>query len=548
MNQILDNYLFDAFASASDSIFVYVTDIKQDLTRWSKRAVDFFGLESEYLNNVMEVWTEHVHPDDREAFLTDINAVFTGESANHNCQYRARTRYGEYVWVECRGSIIYDSNGEAAVFAGIMTWLDNQNKYDSLTHLLTGYELLRKSFGESGSLMVVGVDRFRNINSQHGIIYGNKILVRLAQLLEEYAPGMVVYRFQGDEFAVYGKQKTQQEMAIIFKKTLAACNGNDVESGLVSFSISAGIVEFTAGDEAPDILGKAELSLAYAKENNSTHMAMYSSEIEEKQSRRNKISEELLRCIKDDFRGFHLVYQPILDNNGEMVVACESLLRWENDNPDIGPCYPNEFIPILESNGGIIEVGYYVMKESIRQAAEWQKKYKKFNVSFNVSYLQMEDPKFVPMIIETVGQYNMDTSCVVVELTESVLVADTVMVRNSFELLKKYGIQIALDDFGTGNSSFWMLHNINVDIIKLDQSFIRGLKDSGTDIDYAIVESVGLMCNRIGCQTVAEGVETDAIWKMISKFDFTGLQGYLFSRPVNVDEFEELLKKYHMER
>ena len=137
-------------------------------------------------------------------------------------------------------------------------------------------------------------------------------------------------------------------------------------------------------------------------------------------------------------------------------------------------------------------------------------------------------------------------SCIVVELTESIFVADTVMVKNSFELLRKHGIKIALDDFGTGNSSFWMLHNIDVDIIKLDQSFIRGLDKSTNKIDFAIVESVCLMCKRIGCLTIAEGVETEDIQNMINKFGFAGLQGYLFSRPVEVPDFEKFLYSHDM--
>ena len=488
------------------------------------------------------MWLEHIHPDDRQIYIDDINAVFSGKSAHHNCQYRAKNKYGKYIWVECRGSIIRDDEGNPAVFAGLMTRIDHQSKYDSLTHLLTGYELIRTSLGDSGALMILGIDNFRNINSQHGLVYGNKVLLHLSELLTSYAGEAVVYRFRGDEFAIYSKTACAYDMEALYHKVYDDCKKGKPDDDIQSYLISAGIVDITPScNDTTEILGRAELSLAHAKEENASHVCIFSPEIEQKHMRRTMISEALNKSIENDFEGFNLVYQPIFENSGNTIISCEALLRWSPNDVRIGACYPDEFIPILENTGGIIPVGYFVMKEAIRQAAEWRKKYKKFSVSFNVSYLQLQDPDFVPAIIKTVNMYHLDTSSVIVELTESVLAADTDMVRNSFELLKQNGIKIALDDFGTGNSSFWTLHNINIDILKLDQSFIRGLNNGEKRIDYAIVESVGLMCNRIGCKTIAEGVENNEIWKMINKFEFTGLQGYLFSRPVDTSSFEELL-------
>lgn len=546
MNEILDNYLFEAFSNASDSIFVYVTDVKEDITRWSKNAVRFFNLESEYTTNTAELWLEYIHPDDREIYYDDISEIFLGNSAHHNCQYRVKNRYGEYIWVECKGSISLDENGELAVFAGIMTWLDNQNKYDNLTHLLTSYELLRYPFEEPGALMLIGIDRFRDINSQHGIMYGNRVLVKLAKILENEAHNCSVYRFQGDEFVVCGLGMGSQDMAAIFKRIQKASNAFDLEDGLSSFSISAGITEFAQTDTVPDVLSKAALILNHAKETSSSHMALYSTAVRQKQMRRNMISEELLYCIKNDFQDFYLVYQPLFDNSGENVIGCEALLRWNPSNQEIGECGPSEFVPILERNGGINDVGFFVVEQVMKQAALWQKKYKDFRVSFNISYLQLEDPKLVPYIVQALEYYRVNPSQIMVELTESVYASDTLMVNQSFDVLRKHGIKIALDDFGTGSSSFWTLHNIYVDVVKLDQAFIRGLADDKSGIDYAIIESTALMCKRIGFTTIAEGIETPDIWEKIRPFGFNGLQGFLFSTPVEVDAFEQLLDSRNM--
>lgn len=545
MNEVLSSELFEAFASASDNIYIYVSDMKTGVTRWSKEAVDYFGLPSEYIEDTTTMWVEHIHPEDRSIFIEDISKVLNGTSRKHNCQYRARNRYGDYNWVECKGSVIYGEDGEPDLFAGLMTRLDNRNKYDPITHMLTGYELMREDFNDAGALMNVGIDNFRKINSQYGLSYGNRVLVYLAECLKAHANGALVYRFQGDEFLIYGKGMNAEQFTFIFEKVKQECLTPIKEEHLVGFSITGSIVEFGADEGTVKVLAKSELCFNYAKENRGSFVTVYSADIEKSVNRKKLISESLLESIKEDFKGFRLVYQPIIANTGDSVVGCEALLRWKSDREDIGNCYPDEFISILESNGGMKDVGYFVMREAIRQASIWQKNFKEFNVSFNVSYVQLEDAEFVPDIVRTIEKYGANPQRIIVELTESILNVDTVKVKKSFELLRKHGILIALDDFGTGNSSFWMLHNIDVDVLKLDQSFIRGLEGT-IGIDYAIVKSIGIMCDHIGCKTVAEGVETKEIWTMLSEFGFTGLQGYLFSKPIEVADFEEFLLEYNM--
>lgn len=219
MNPILENYLFDAFANASDNIYVYVTDLETGLTRWSEKAVHYFNLPGEYLENVKELWPAYIHPEDRQVYRDDINAVFSGESANHHCQYRARNRYGEYDWVECRGSMIYDNLGVPKLFAGIMTRLDNPNKYDALTHLLSGYEFFSRTISQNGVMMMIGVDRLRAINSQHGVLRGNRVIRFLADALSKVAASATIYRYWGDDFIVCLDHATPQEMMKLFRNT-----------------------------------------------------------------------------------------------------------------------------------------------------------------------------------------------------------------------------------------------------------------------------------------------------------------------------------------
>ena len=186
-HNILKNELFESFANASDNIYIYVCDMESDLSRWSKNTVDYFNLEGEYIEGAGAKWMEHIHPDDRALYLKDIEAVFSGASSRHSCQYRAKNKYNDYVWLECKGSVISGKDGRPAVFAGIMTRLDNQNKYDPLTHLLTGYEMQKYDFSTgNGAILLLGINAFRKINNTSGFLYGNKVLVALQNLLSEH--------------------------------------------------------------------------------------------------------------------------------------------------------------------------------------------------------------------------------------------------------------------------------------------------------------------------------------------------------------------------
>lgn len=546
-NSILNHYLFDAFSVASDNMFVYVTDIRNDLTRWSQKAVEYFDLEGEYIYDVKTKWIDYIYPDDREEYKEDLIATITGRKQMHNVQYRARNKYGEYVWVECRGSVIKNENGEPIVFAGIMTRLDNQNKYDNLTKLPTVYEFQQLDFDTvEGSLMLVGIDGFRKINNRKGVLYGNQVLILFAKLIELcVSKDCRVYHYQSDEFLVYAQNTNADKMKEFFEHLTVLCAKGDREHGINGFSISGGVVQIEKGSTAfMEVATKVVNAISAAKESQ-THFVCYSREIEEKQNRKNMVAEALNDSIRNDFKGFELFYQPIMAKNGERLIGCESLLRWNPDHPEIGNCYPNEFIPILENNGGIVEVGYFVMREAIRQASEWQSRGIDIRVSFNVSYLQFEDRNFINALIATAEHYHADTSRIIVELTESVFASDTVMIRKSFELLHQHGFMIALDDFGTGHSSFWMLHNLDVDIIKLDQTFIRGLgKDDDTEVDLAIVRSVAVLCETLDYLTIVEGVEDEYVINTISEYNFTGMQGYHFSKPVPKKRFEEYISQY----
>lgn len=540
-HDILKNELFESFANASDNIYIYVCDMQSDLSRWSKNTVDYFGLEGEYIEGAGPKWMEHIHPEDRAAYLKDIDAVFSGASTRHSCQYRAKNKHGDYVWLECKGSVISADDGTPRVFAGLMTRLDNQNKYDPLTHLLTSYEMQKYDFSTGkGAILLLGINAFRKINNTNGFLYGNKVLIALSEYLTQLAgKDDRVYRLQGDEFILLSPNGSKDELAKLFEKANDYCMNI---RGLKSFSVSAGLVSYPEdGTDFNTLMSNLEHSLEYAKDQKNGWIAEFSEKISQRHLRTSRLHEALTKSIHNNFEGFELYFQPILDAKTKKIVECESLLRWKT--PEIQDATPYEFIKILEDSGEIREVGFWVMEEALRHAAMWQKKYHNISVSFNVSYIQLLDGEFIDQLIAKAKELEVDPRFVMVELTESCNADDTKMLSCQFDKLQKLGFKIAMDDFGTEYASFGLLHDVSMDILKIDQKFVRGLIREGNMTDMAIIENVVNMCHQLSIQTVAEGIETEEIQDIIRSIGVSFLQGFLYSKPVPASEFERMVEE-----
>lgn len=541
---ILKSSLYEAFAEASDNVYIYVTDMTTGLARWSLKAVEYFDLPGEYMQDPGELWGNRIHPDDREIYFADIEAVFSGKTNRHSCQYRAMNRYGEYVWLECKGTMIYDKDGNMDIFAGMMTRLDSQSRYDPLTGILTKDEFYSYDFvSGSGVVILLGLDDFRKIINIYGYSYGDEILVEFARKLSECCDGaQKAIRFNGDEFMLIlpgdGREKGMQ----IYERLKNECCMIQMKDGRsINLSLSAGAdcYPLPDGDEN-ELITRLELAMDYVKRVNKGNMAFYSGEIEAKQNRRITLKKELKKSIANNFEGFELYYQPWIDAGGTSIRGCEALLRWKGEQ--ITNAGPVEFIPILEEDDSIIEVGRWVMKEAMKQQKKWQEQYKDFKVSFNVSYRQFLEVGYVEEVIDTAKEYGVNPNNMVIELTESCDVETPESLAVIFGKLREYGFQIALDDFGTGYSSMELLKKLPADEIKIEHNFVRELERTGHEVDFAIIESIMFLCKKMNCGVVVEGVENQEVDEIVRGMGATYLQGYFYSKPICREDFEKMLE------
>ena len=541
----LDTMLFDALAKASSTVFFWATDIGAKRSRWSKATVDYFNLPSEYTDDVVGDWTKVVHPDDLQIWLSDAKEVVEGKKARYSCQYRAKNRYGEYVWVENNGYVLNNENGEHVLSAGMITRLDVQNRYDPQTNMLTTYAFYSEYFFDgAGTVLMVNIDDFRNVISTYGYSAAKELVGQLGALVKEVCnPPMKLYRFGTDEFMIILPGGTKDSTRSLFNRIADAVRMSRVMNGtIIRVSISGAAVMYPEDCvKKDDIVEKLDYSMGYVKKHHPGKMTFYSEQLAREQERKNLLKEDLIQSVQSEFKGFSLFFQPLVEPVTERINGAETLLRWKGEV--IQDSYPAEFIDILEETGYIRQVGLWVMEQTFLQKKAWEEKYGNLQLSFNVSYQQFMDQDFAAKVIKKANEIGVDKESVIIELTESCQVKDPESLANVFEELEKEGFKLALDDFGTAYSTMEMLRKLPIDYIKIDHSFVRELADEGHEDDYIIVDELVRLSNRLHHGAIIEGVENQSVVERLKDVNASLLQGYHYSKPVSKDVFEGLLDK-----
>ena len=541
----LDTMLFDALAEASSTVFFWATDIGAKRSRWSKATVDYFNLPSEYTDDVVGDWTKVIHPDDLQIWLSDAKEVVEGKKARYSCQYRAKNRYGEYVWVENNGYVLNNENGEHVLSAGMITRLDVQNRYDPQTNMLTTYAFYSEYFFDgAGTVLMVNIDDFRNVISTYGYSAAKELVGQLGALVKEACnPPMKLYRFGTDEFMIILPGGTKDSTRSLFNRIADAVRMSRVMNGtIIRVSISGAAVMYPEDCvKKDDMVEKLDYSMGYVKKHHPGKMTFYSEQLAREQERKNLLKEDLIQSVQSEFKGFSLFFQPLVEPVTERINGAETLLRWKGEV--IQDSYPAEFIDILEETGYIRQVGLWVMEQTFLQKKAWEEKYGNLQLSFNVSYQQFMDQDFAAKVIKKANEIGVDKESVIIELTESCQVKDPESLANVFEELEKEGFKLALDDFGTAYSTMEMLRKLPIDYIKIDHSFVRELADEGHEDDYIIVDELVRLSNRLHHGAIIEGVENQSVVERLKDVNASLLQGYHYSKPVSKDVFEGLLDK-----
>jgi|GEM_PF-3400396 len=400
--------------------------------------------------------------------------------------------------------------------------------------------------GQYGAILFLDMDRFKVLNDTLGHDLGDIMLIEVARRIKSCVREVdTVSRLGGDEFIVLledveadAGQASRKAAQIAEKVRSSLSKTYQLEKLEYHSSPSIGVCLFKGNDESLDALLKhADMAMYQAKDAGRNAVRFYDPAMQEAVESRALIESELRRALPEG--QLRLYFQIQVDNEGRPIGA-EALIRWLH--PEKGMIPPMQFIPIAEESSLILEIGHWVLETACKQLAAWSRNEKTRNLilAVNVSAAQFKKMDFVPAVSLLLKKHQVDPTLLKLELTEAVVLEDAAEVAIKMQALQDIGVQLSLDDFGTGYSSLSYLKKLPLDQIKIDQSFVR---DIGIDaIDAVMVETIINMAKAFQLHVIAEGVETEDQLRYLKQMGCMAYQGYLFSRPIPIDEFEALLQ------
>ena len=541
-------FYFDALAKTSDC-YLFVADLANNVVMVSPNLVEDFELPGTVMRDMEPYWRPIIHPADRDNYIQSIEDVFVHKRIDtHDIEYRVMDRRGEYVWIHCCGSLSYNKEGNPFMFTGQMFRMGRRNQADELTGLLNKYQFDHavkvalneyRMTGQGGAVLIVGLDNFKIINETFNRYFGNQVLKLFAKEIKNILPPeFTLFRLDGDEFGVVFPGATEDDVEKLFK-SMQTCmsRGKEIQGKKFFCTISGGTVFYPqAGKDAMVLHKHAEAALDMAKRDGKNRNCVFSREQYNRWVRSLTMRDYLKSSIENDCSGFSLLYQPQINTKNRSIFGAEALLRWRNPRGKM--VAPMEFVPVLEDTKMIVPLGKWIVAEALKTCKCWQEIIPDFHMSINVSYEQLKDPTFTPFVVQQVKAMNLKPRTVLLELTESKIVADWTFLNQQFDLFRENGVGIAMDDFGTGYSSLSYLKNLSCDIIKIDREFVKRILEN--EFDCRLVEYTVNLCHYAGIAVCIEGVESDEEYDMLTSIcQADCIQGYLFGRPEEKTVFEE---------
>ncbi len=536
---------------ASDLAWFWATDAECRLTYLSAKAVAQFRADRAVIGQpvakiLQTVSEEEDHIEAKpisyllgsRSSFTELVVSINGEEGNESaCKWWLLTGRPQFDkkrdFAGYRGTVkditaTYQDKRKTSRMAAFdaLTGLSNRHRMTQrLTAALNAYKIEKRSC----ALIMLDLDRFKQVNDTLGHPAGDELLRQVSQRLQRVAPaGAEIGRIGGDEFQLIvpdlddrGKLGDSANRMIQMISQPYSIEGR---RAIIGTSVGIAVAPYD-GVEPSELVKAADLALYAAKGGGRGQFRFYSNDLKENAEDRREIEEDLRDAIARD--ELEMRYQPQVDARLHTVRGFEALMRWEH--PEHGPISPGVFIPIAEDSDMIDQIGAWALIRSCRDAADWPGE---FPVSVNVSARQFMNEDLPGVVARALSESGLPASRLELEITESVFMGDIGSAQAMFAKLRKLGVKLALDDFGTGYSSLSYLRQAPFDKIKIDQSFVRGCADDDRS-GRAIISAITSLARAMDMTTVAEGVEAMDELETVASLEVDTVQGFIFSRAVS---------------
>ncbi|EML0289473.1 bacteriohemerythrin [Vibrio cholerae] len=538
-----------------------------EVADWSPEIFNLFGLPEGSVPS-LDSLCSIMHKDYHIPFLNSMQECFqTGKE--HYVEYPIiRPSDGKERWIECRGRVTYHDDGTPDRIAGFVQDItqrkDSEKQitelayYDSLTGLPNRrllFDRLHQTIAackrrnQNNALLFLDIDNFKKINDQHGHEYGDALLKNVALRIRQcIRDGDTLARLSGDEFVVILPGLDANSMDAATQAEVVATKLSDVLAETYQLQniqyksgVSIGIALFSDSKQTEsELLKQADMAMYKAKQSGKNAVCFFDSQMQNEVMEHAQLKDDLQKAIQG--QEFVLHYQPQV-NQKNHVCGAETLVRWQHT--DKGLVGPDRFISLAEKTGLIVPLGNWVLKSACKQLSLWQERAETqhLTLSVNVSARQFHDPQFIPLVCQLLEKYHLPRGKLRLELTETMMVDDMDKTISSMNVLRKKGVHFALDDFGTGYSSLRYLKRLPLSQLKIDRSFVVDLESDVND--QSIVKTIISMSEALGLYAIAEGVETEKQRAFLENEGCRVYQGFLYSKPIPIEDFEVFIDKYN---
>jgi len=553
-------------ATEAARIGIWEYDLESASVLWDKSMYAIYGVPPSEEKMPYDVWANGIHEEDAARAAHELESAIASRRQFESRFRVVRQDNSEIRHIYAHASIECNEQGQPVRLIGVnideSERLDAEDKiqklayYDTLTGLpnralMTDRleQAIKRSSGAKsrGAVVFIDLDNFKYINDCFGHGFGDEVLATLAPRIKQLVSrDDTLGRFGGDEFVIILNSLPDHEMSaakacekVALKVAAAIAEPIELSSGRQLTTASIGISIFGGFDiTADEALRQADLAMYRAKSSGRNAIRFFDETMQKDVVERVALEQDLENALEHGGLAVH--YQAQVDRDGN-VLGAEALLRW--CHPKHGYVPPNHFIPLAEETGQINKLGRWVLRTVLGDLKGKLQAHADddFRVAINVSAHQFYDPDFQKEFRADVLSSGISPSKIMIELTESALVRSESQVADKMESLKRIGIQFSLDDFGTGYSSLTRLKQLPINELKIDQSFVRDIETDGDN--QAIARSVIALATSMGISVIAEGVESEKSQAVLEDMGCYLYQGYLYGRPIAVDEFAEFLQQ-----
>ena len=549
-----------ALDAAGDGVWDWRVQTGEEF--YSDRLLHMFGFKRGELAHSVAALDERTHPDDLAQMAVDREAHFSGRTSTYVNEHRVRCKDGSWKWVLSRGMVVSrDAQGQPLRMIGTHTDITQRKHAEELiwhqAHIdaLTGLpnrRMLRQRLNEALAharqtesvlaVVFMDLDNFKQVNDTLGHHEGDALLVEAAHRIQQHMGRTdTLARMGGDEFTLVlaGLPAGADPVALLGPRLDGLLDALQqpylLGQSEVFVSASMGLAMYPAdASQIEDLLRHADQALYAAKGAGRNRWCVFTPAMQAAAQWRARLDADLRTALEAG--QLSVAYQPIVNMLSGRVCKAEALLRWHH--PELGAISPAQFIPVAETSGQILALGDWVFTQAAHQVRHWRSVLDaEFQVSVNKSPVQCHrSPALSSRWVDELAQMGLPCSSLCIEITEGLLLDTHPDVTRHLGELRAAGTTVSLDDFGTGYSSLTYLQKLDIDCLKIDQSFVRNLSPGSTDL--TLCKAIIAMAHELGMQVVAEGVETEQQHQLLMEAGCDHGQGYWYGRPMPPAQFE----------